>query len=405
VWRKDQLLKENGVAIRSTIGLAGVFIAVGLVGCLEAPNCETPDPLFGETPLVMPVGDVSRAPDAIVAADFDGDGDVDLMTSNSPRVIDEFSPAVLTIAILWNDGSAGYSEPVSQDVSGAGQLAAADLDSDGDVDLILAAVSVDVVLNSGTGEFGLGKQVYETEDSATLSAVAVSDLTGDGRLDIVAAQWTRDSVVMIPNQGGLQFGVPIVTPVSPNPYRGFPEETPESLVFGDFDGDGDTDVATANSSSATVSILFNDGAGFLDLAAQVVVEAAGSMATGDFDSDGDIDLATAGLLVGSVLLNDGAGRFHVSGNLGIRTRSGSIVAADFNRDGAIDLAVGNWDTKEITILGNCGDATFSPGLSLDAGLDANPFALLSGDLSGCGCAELAVLDWYRGSVSLFLASP
>src|SRR5262249_23033609 len=139
-------------------------------------------------------------------------------------------------------------------------------------------------------------------------AVALGDVDGDGRLDIVTANEFSNSVTVLHNDGAGGFGLRQDFDVG---------LFPTSVALGDVDGGGEVDVVTANLTNqqfgGTVSVLRNDGAGGFAAHADVNVGAKPrAVALGDMDGDGDLDLATTDTLVNpgvTVLRNDGAGGF------------------------------------------------------------------------------------------------
>jgi hypothetical protein len=108
------------------------------------------------------------------------------------------------------------------------------------------------------------------------------------------------------------------------------------VALGDVNGDGKLDIVTANSSSGSVNVLMNNGDGNFGTArAYAVVGAPNSIALGDFNGDGKPDIATTGTAV-DVLLNNGDGTFEAVQEVGPAGRS--VVVADFNSDGLPDIA-------------------------------------------------------------------
>jgi len=237
---------------------------------------------------------VSGAASSVFATDLDGDGDLDLATA------DYFLSG--TVSVLLNNGDGTFG-PHSIYLVGAGPFSvfAADFDGDGALDLATANATrpywdstVSVLLNNKDGTFG-PYSVYLVGD--TPWSLFAADLDGNGDPDLVTADTRSDSTSVLLNNGDGTFAPRSVYPVG---------DEPVSIFVADLDGDGDLDLATANTGSDSVSILLNDGDGsFVPDSAYPAGDGPRSVFAADLDGDGDLDLATAnyGSDNVSVLLN------------------------------------------------------------------------------------------------------
>lgn len=280
----------------------------------------------------------------IFSADFDGDGDLDLVTANS--ISDD-------ISVIRNEGAGTFSGS-SYYAAGDSPWAvfAADLDTDGDVDIIAANRyddNVSVFLNNGDGTFA-ADVLYWTGTEPT--DVYAADLDGDRDLDIVTANRVSDDVHVRLNNGDGTFATSIGYSV---------DNGPEAIHAADLDGDGDLDIAVANNVSRDVVVMLNNGDGTFVVGEDYsVAHYPCAICAGDFDDDGDIDVATASYVVPeldrvSVLLNDGDDSFapyvaYVVGDAAGDIRD--IITADFDGDGDLDLATANFLSGGVTILWN-----------------------------------------------------
>ena len=292
-----------------------------------------------------PVGDAAFS---VVAADFDGDGDQDLAVAN------EFSD---NVTILRNNGAGNFAQPATSPEAGGDEptgLVAADLDGDGDQDLAVASFlsnAVTILRNTGGGNFVQPATSPEPAGDGPVS-VAAADLDGDGDRDLVAANLTANRVTILRNNGAGNFVQPATSPEATG-------SVPREVVAADLDGDADPDLAVANSFGASVTILKNNGAGDF-VQPPTSPEAAGSgsrsVAAADFDGDGDQDLgvANAGSDDVTILRNNGTGNFVQPATSPEAAGDGpfSVTAADLDGDADPDLAVANSFSDNVTILRN-----------------------------------------------------
>lgn len=134
------------------------------------------------------------------------------------------------------------------------------------------------------------------------------------------------------------------------PAAGYPAGAgPQSVLTGDFNGDGQLDLAVANFSADTVSVLPGDSDGtFQPALTSATGSGPQSLAVGDFNGDGKLDLVTANVNTNasgsydvSVLLGKGDGTFETPVSVPVSTGSSptSVAVGDFNADGKMDLGV------------------------------------------------------------------
>jgi uncharacterized repeat protein (TIGR01451 family) len=197
--------------------------------------------------------------------DFNGDGSVDGLFVVENR----------TVKIALNDGAGRFltAQTVSNDF-GEGNIAVADLDGDGDADLVGNLLSdfsaPETWLNNGNGTFIFGRELEGYRN--TLSA----DVDSDGDIDLIINNR------LYRNQGDGTFD-------EPTPIIGEDGRDGDAYSAHDFDGDGDLDLVFAP--NTILYIASNDGAGNFSLSEQQLPSDVANMLAGDFDGDGDLDLA------------------------------------------------------------------------------------------------------------------
>jgi hypothetical protein len=182
---------------------------------------------------------------SVVAADLDGDGDRDVLASSSK---DGWS--VWTSSITWfenlGSGSFGPAQVISVFADGASCVDAADLDGDGDLDVLSSSWDDDKIAwyeNLGPGWFGSELVISTAADMAL--AVATGDLDGDGDPDVLSASSGDDKLAWYENLGGGAFGAEVVLPGSADGAC--------AVLAADLNGDGALDVLSAAAGADTVA--------------------------------------------------------------------------------------------------------------------------------------------------------
>lgn len=220
-------------------------------------------------------------PQSITAADFDGDGDKDLLYCSWEDG---------KVAWFENVDSGGFSDEnvISNNAGGAEAVYAADLDGDGDKDALSASNSV-----GGTNKIawyrntagGFASQNVISQDMRGAIVVLAADLDGDGDQDVLSASKGDGKVAWYENTSG--YGTfskqKVITTDAPGV---------QSLSAADLDGDGDLDVLSASKRNSTLAWYENtDGSG--TFSSQKTISSGASYAsvfTADIDQDGDPDV-------------------------------------------------------------------------------------------------------------------
>jgi uncharacterized protein (DUF2141 family) len=365
-------------------------------------------------------------PRAVALGDWNGDGRLDLATANS------YSD---TVSVLVGDGTGGFVDVASSvRTEGASVMAACDLNGDGVLDLVTGFYTYDkfpgygsTLLGNGLGAFGDqslfsvgvqsvalaygdfngdGKLDLATADyangqgqasvmlgdgtghfrppkhynaSSGSYAIATNDLDGDGKLDLVVANFDGGTLSVLLGHGDGAFAPH--TEFSVGSFDAYPNW----VSIGDLNHDGQPDVVTANFGGGISVMLGNGHGAFRPPQAYAPGAATYSVALGDLNGDGNIDAVAAAIYRGTVLvlLGDGAGGFGSAANIVVGNNPLVVALVDLDGDGKLDVAVG-CEGNVCVLLGD-GHGGFGAPLKFDSGTATN---LVIGDVNGDGKLDL-----------------
>jgi hypothetical protein len=282
---------------------------------------------------------------------------------------------------------------------GPASLAAADLDGDGQTDLVVPGADgmVNVLLGNGSGFF---PSVFSYSVGGTPTSVLVAALRTGGPPDLVVT--TSDSVVTLLNTGSGSFVAGQTEPVG---------TAPSSVASGDLDGNGTVDLLTTNAGDDDVSVLLGDGTGGFTAQSPVSVgDSPTGLDVGDFDGDGHLDIAVsnAGSNNVSVLLGHGDGTFETPATTYDTggTSPSSVLVTDLDDNAVPDLVVTDAGTNDVAFMPGLGDGTFGPPVNVTSstpgGPGLQPVAAAAADLDGDGHTDVAVLNSGSETIGLLL---
>lgn len=275
-------------------------------------------------------------------ADLDGDGDMDILIANEHR------PNILLI----NDGEGKFtneSSRIPQINHDSEDIGVADFDLDGDPDIIIVSEddqTNELYLNNGDGTFSDGGDRIPV--TGTSNSVVVFDINLDGAPDVLIGNNGQNNVLI--NDGKGQFNDETL-----KRFGKFMDVT-QDLTLADVDRDGDQDLLVANEDANR--ILINDGKGFFEdqssqrLPYRTTPEETREVDLADIDGDGDLDILYGNVQAfvenaerqNRLLINDGKGFFiditetHLPSD---ENRCFGVAFLDIDDDGDVDIMTGN----------------------------------------------------------------
>ena len=299
----------------------------------DSAKAKTPVTEFAEGPFAYRrIGSLGTAVErtaSISVGDVDSDGDLDLVVANGRHWAGQNK-----IFLNNGKGSFGAERKLSSEESTTYAVALADLDGDGDLDAVVGndRAPSRVLMNDGKGQFVRGPQVGKISNTRS---VTLADLDGQHGIDVILTNRGEANLICF-NDGKGGFAR----------QRSFGAKTDSTInvATGDVDGDGDLDIAVANRDGQQNYVYLNDGQGGF---AKGVPYGTGSDATrgiamADIDGDGHIDILNANIgQPNAVYFGNGSARFDRSTKFGEDSQSYALVAADVNGDGRMDIVVAN----------------------------------------------------------------
>ncbi|MFC1586858.1 FG-GAP-like repeat-containing protein [Planctomycetota bacterium] len=372
---------------------------------------------------------------SVFAIDMDGDGDVDVLGAASEKDSANYGGAD---EVIWweNDGSENWTEHLLEGGINARDAYAVDLDKDGDVDVLTAALNDNEVAwweNDGSENF---TKFIIADDFIAAVAVCTADLDNDGDLDVLAAankpadkiSWFEQEpgaagVTLTESGGSTDTSEGILTDtyniVLDNRPKGLPDfennkhliyaswDAPHSVTYGDLDMDGDMDVIGIENGS---NIMWWENDGNENWTFRLISSANwGGMDVyvTDLDSDGDLDVIGAFRQNDAIIWweNDGTPSdggwldWTITDDLNTNR---SVFAIDIDNDGDMDVIGGSEDDDEIAWFENDGNPSQDDWTknTITAGF-AGAFDVFAIDIDSDGDSDVLATSRWGGEIGWF----
>lgn len=410
---KATVSAANDTLLRVTVPAGAVYapltvtdLATGLTGYSAQPfDVLFPaNNVFDTSSFAAQIGvPTGNSPYSAEVGDIDGDGKSDV-------VVTDYSDN--TFSVFRNVGTIGdirFSSKVSF-AAGSNPYGAAigDIDGDGKLDVAVTNVgssTVSVFRNTSTvGTVSFSSRT-ELETGSNPYGIAIHDIDGDGKPDIVVANYSSGTVSVFKNKstvGTLSFGSGLNFTAGSNPY---------DVAIGDLDGDGNPDMAAVNYASGTVSVFGNTSAnGIINFSPKLDLTAGTqpySIALGDLDGDGKPDLIATNIVSNSVssFRNKsavGALSFAAKVDFPVGTAPWGVALGDLDGDGKVDVVTADYNGGTVSAFKNISTSNsvnLASCVNFTAGIATPNVAV--GDIDGDGKPDIVAANIGTNTISVF----
>lgn len=336
----------------------------------------------------------------MVAGDIDGDGLPDIVVANwnGPLFVYRNTSSGTTIS---------FAPKIDVD-AGINGISLTDVDGDGKLDIVSSHTSngLKIVLNTSVpGTISFGPTLTYNAGGINYLSLAVGDLNGDGKPDFAMTSISLNTLVVLSNHSSI--GSVSVTNEGTIPIGAFTSD----LAISDIDGDGKNDILASASGVSSVAIYRNtSSAGIISFAAANNFAIGGGckkISVNDLDGDGKLDIAavnSSGSNVSILKNTSSAGNlsFNAFSNFATGLHPYSMSCGDINGDNKPDLLIVNYDANTFSILKNTSSgANISFAANVDYATGGNPSAICNVDLNADEKPDVVEFNTQTGSVSVF----
>lgn len=371
----------------------------------------------------------NNQPQHAAMGDLDRDGKPDLVVATYDSLVNGIS-AVFVYKNISTPGSLIYDAPViCSSGEGGFNVKLADLDGDGNLDIIVAGSGSAVIscirnTTPANGPLSFAPKA-DLHPRSGCPEVAIADFDGDGMLDIAGVSYStsyvkvyRNRMTSIPSAAfpSTAFG----TGISYDSFAvgSFLASAPGSISTADFDGDGKFDLVTANSADNSITVLRNTSAlGTISFAPHVEFEHTGlptEVVAADLDNDGKPEIIAADYYSATACVyanTASSGTIDASSFTRIDVpfvdSSYALSVADLDGNGKTDIVITRGKANSIAVLSNVHTtgaltaSSFQLGSRYATGTLTDPHGLCIGDVDGDLKPDVVTANKGGGSISIF----
>ncbi|SHK11623.1 Por secretion system C-terminal sorting domain-containing protein [Reichenbachiella agariperforans] len=313
--------------------------------------------------------------------DLDGDGDLDILNGIDTGNIEWYE----------NDGDGNFTATTIDNSGSSLGFDIGDIDLDGDLDLVTARrPTIQWVENDGNETFSSHSI---TTDLDFIGSVILSDINGDGYLDVIVWEINSEGIWWLKNDGAGNF-----TQIE----LGVLTQMTETVLPVDLDQDGDMDLVAGGHVYASNTLVWFENDGFQNFTQhQITTDADGvsDLDVADVDGDGDLDLLTAENREDHVVIyqNDGNQVF-TDTNIFEGTDGPSFARfVDIDADGDLDIITSAADIKEVGWLENKGSLDFTYWHIADK----EGYSMVFGDVDSDGDLDFAAISTVDSDITIY----
>lgn len=277
-----------------------------------------------------------------------------------------------SIYVTISYGQFSFPRTIYQGNSNVRDLEFADIDGDGDLDLVTVSVVSDMLgwMENVGGEYTKLRSIGEKNNQPM--SLSCSDVDLDGDIDVVYTAVGNNMVALHLNQSGGIFDEEVIISTT-GLY-------PIHVIFSDINGDTLPDILVSFLDSETISWFENLGGGSFGNENILTNTCGGSqnIVTGDIDNDGDIDVATVCSGADKVIWFENINNSGFSSEQIISAGIDSPVCvklSDLNLNGTLDLIVSSYSTDQVYFIENNGASSFATPISFASYIDVRDFEI------------------------------
>jgi hypothetical protein len=342
----------------------------------------------------------NSGPTSILAADFNGDGRVDLAVTDSTLDVEPAGQLFGAVSIFLNNGDGTFQPlPPIPVPGGPSGITSGDFAGNGRIDLAVtdnAASTITILMNNGDGTFTSLPPIPLAYPNSFPSAIVTGDFNHDNHLDLAVADAGTDDVTVLFGNGDGTFQAPQTIWTGNSPLETL------SLAAGDFRNNGATELAIAADNpygQSTLDVLLGDSQGVFQTISHILLDssvAPVAIAAGEFTGNGLLDLITAdgngyGSDDYSIYLENPDGTFqgpqpYALGGAGTST---AVATGDFTGSGRTDVVIVRKSPDDVEVRLSKNDGTFADPSAVDLVRRETP---LVADLNGDGAPDVTVVD-------------